>query len=483
MNPDGDFVLYWMTTARRTTANFGLQRAVERCAELRKPLVVFEALRCDYPEASDRMHQFILEGMADTRAALARAPALYYPYVEATQGHGRGLLKALSQHACAIVTDWYPAGFVPHMLSAGAAQAAVHMEAVDSNGIIPLSTHDKVFTVARSYRAFMQRTLRDHLTDFPGEHPLHALRGLPRLETLPAAITRRWPSAPDEVLEGGPARLAAFPINHDIGPVAMKGGPREAHRRLTAFIEQHAAGYADDRNHPDHDATSRMSPYLHFGHISAHEIFVALVTHDRWTSRKLGGRAGGKRDGWWGTSPSVAAYLDQLVVWRELAFSTCEYVPNYDRWQTLPDWAKLTLEKHADDPRPHHYTLAQLDAAATADEVWNAAQRQLVAEGWFHGYLRMLWGKKIYEWSPSAKVALQRMETLMNRYSLDGRDPNSYAGYMWVLGRYDRPWPERPIFGTIRYMTSASTKRKLKMAAYLAKYGSAPPRPRRNQLS
>jgi deoxyribodipyrimidine photo-lyase len=170
-------------------------------------------------------------------------------------------------------------------------------------------------------------------------------------------------------------------------------------------------------------------------------------------------------------SPSAEAFLDQLVVWRELAFNTCEYVPNYHTWQSLPEWAQATLETHASDPRPHRYSLQQLDEARTGDEVWNAAQRQLVAEGWFHGYMRMLWGKKILEWSPSPRAALTRMETLMNRYALDGRDPNSYAGYGWVLGRYDRPWPERPVFGTVRCMTSGSARRKLKMKAYLATYG------------
>ena len=479
--PTGEFVLYWMTTARRTTFNFGLQRAVEWCVELRKPLVVLEALRCDYPEASDRLHHFILQGMADTRAALARGPAFYYPYVEPARGDARGLIAALSRHACAIVTDWYPAGFVPRMLQAAARQSEVLTEAVDSNGIIPLSTHGKVFPVARSYRAFMQRTLRDHLGEFPDERPLTPLRRLPRLSQLPAAIAKRWPPAPDAILAGDRTRLAVFPINHDIAPVAMAGGPRAAQRRLTTFVTRQAECYADDHNHPDRDATSRMSPYLHFGHISAHEIFSALVTHERWTSRRLGGRAGGKREGWWGVSPSIEAYLDQLLVWRELAFNTCEYLPDYDRWQTLPDWAKRTLEQHAGDPRPHRYTLTELEAADTADDVWNAAQRQLVAEGWFHGYLRMLWGKKIYEWSPSPSAALERMETLMNRYSLDGRDPNSYAGYMWVLGRYDRPWPERPIFGTVRYMTSGSARRKLQMTAFLAKYGSASPIRRRER--
>jgi deoxyribodipyrimidine photo-lyase len=251
----------------------------------------------------------------------------------------------------------------------------------------------------------------------------------------------------------------------------MKGGSTPARRRLSQFLDGKLSRYPEDRNHPDADGTSHLSPYLHFGHLSAHEIFSALMTHERWTTRRLGGRRGGRRDGWWGASPAAEAFLDQLVVWRELAFNTCEHLPRYDQYGSLPDWAKRTLERHRGDSRPHRYAAQQLDDAVTADVVWNAIQRQLKTDGWFHGYLRMLWGKKILEWSPSPSSALRRMEDLMNRYSLDGRDPSSYAGYFWVLGRYDRPWPERPVFGTVRCMTSESARRKLRMTSFLSTYG------------
>ena len=195
------------------------------------------------------------------------------------------------------------------------------------------------------------------------------------------------------------------------------------------------------------------------------------MTHERWTTRRLGEKARGKREGWWGVSTGAEAFLDQLVVWRELAFNGCEYISNYQSFDSLPEWARKTLDEHKRDRRAHKYTIEALEAAATHDRIWNAAQRQLVAEGWFYGYLRMLWGKKILEWTARPSDALVRMQSLMDRYSLDGRDPNSYAGYAWVLGRYDRPWPRRPIFGTIRYMSSDSAKRKLKMSTFLKQYG------------
>jgi deoxyribodipyrimidine photo-lyase len=266
----------------------------------------------------------------------------------------------------------------------------------------------------------------------------------------------------------------------------MKGGSDAAARNLQSFVERRLGAYEDNHSHPDADGTSRLSPYLHFGHLSAHEIFSAVMTHERWTTRRLAGGAGvagihgpgrparGARAGWWGLPASAELFLDQLTVWREVAFNAAEWMPGYDTYATLPAWARQTLERHRDDPRPHRYGLEALEAAATRDDVWNAAQRQLEAEGWFHGYLRMLWGKKILEWSAEPAAALGQMAQLMNRFSLDGRDPVADASFAWVLGRYDRPWPERPIFGTVRCMTSASAKRKLKMKGFLATYAPAP---------
>jgi deoxyribodipyrimidine photo-lyase len=257
--------------------------------------------------------------------------------------------------------------------------------------------------------------------------------------------------------------------------VQLKGGAPDATARLKRFVENDLSRYGEDANHPDLNATSRLSPYLHFGHISAHEVFAAVMTAERWTTRKLSSSVRGAREGWWGTSPSVESFLDQLVVWRELAFNGAHYTSHYGSYNTLPQWARTTLERHQSDPRPYQYDLEALDHAATHDPVWNAAMQQMKREGWFHGYMRMLWGKKILEWSKSPATALEIMEQLMNRYSLDGRDPVSYASYAWVLGLYDRPWPERPIFGVVRTMTSESATRKLKLKKYLAAYAGAQP--------
>jgi deoxyribodipyrimidine photo-lyase len=471
-DPNGEFVLYWMTSARRFHWNFGLQRAVDLAIELRRPLLVLEALRCDYPHASDRLHRFVLEGMAVNAREAARTRAMYHPYVEPDHQHGRGLIRALSRRACVIVTDWYPAFFIPAMIAGAARQSRARLEAVDSNGLIPLADHGRTFTVARSYRAFLQRTIRHGMPVFPEESPLQRLARAPRLGGLPRDLTARWPPASSRLLAGDPAALARIPVDHAVQPGALRGGRHQAVSRLAAFVTDALPRYADEHNHPDDECTSRLSPYLHFGHISAHEVFSAVMTHERWTTRRISKPRGGARDGWWGVSPSAEAFLDQLLVWRELSFNASEYMRDYTSYDSLPEWARRTLDQHETDERPHIYSIARLESAGTHDDIWNAAQRQLATEGWFHGYLRMLWGKKILEWCAHPAQALERMRLLMDRYSLDGRDPNSYAGYAWVLGRYDRPWPERPVFGTVRYMSSASTRRKLRITRYLERYSA-----------
>jgi deoxyribodipyrimidine photo-lyase len=469
-NHGGRFVVYWMIAARRPRWNFGLQRAAEIAAALGRPLVVFEPLRCDYPWASDRLHSFVLDGMRANAAAFG-GRAFYYPYVEGRKGEGKGLLRALDAHACAIVTDTYPGFFLPAMVAAAARQIQSRLEAVDSNGLIPLADHGRAFPTARGYRAFVQRELPAHLRAFPDEDPL-ADTDLPPLDRLPLEITRRWPAANGRLRSRERAAwLAALPIDHGVAPVKTEGGCAAAGRALRTFVGERLAAYGREHNHPDADATSRLSPYLHFGHISAHEVFAAVMTRERWTTRKLAAGRSGAREGWWGVSTSAEMFLDQLVVWRELAFNGSARIPGFDTYDTLPAWARRTIEAHAGDPRPRLYDEETLEHARTDDEVWNAAQRQLRTDGWFHGYARMLWGKKIFEWSAEPAESLRVMERLMNRYSLDGRDPVSYASFGWVLGRYDRPWFERPVFGTVRYMTSASARRKLKMKAWLARYG------------
>jgi len=469
---DGQWVVYWMTAFRRLHSNYALQQARDWARELKKPLIVLEPLRVRYRWASDRMHRFIIEGMADNQAEFASTVAAYLPYVEPEAGQGSGLLRTLAQRACVVVTDDYPCFFHPHMLAAVARSLPARLEAVDSNCLMPLAVWDRTFTVAHSYRRAMQKALPGFLSDSPEPNPLsgRVTKAIPALGALPQQITQRWRPA-DLAQLLAPSGLQHLAIDHSVLAAPARGGSQTAARLLKNFMAHLLSGYSEDRNHPDLQATSQLSAYMHFGHISAHQVFNALMAACAWQPGRLS-KPNGSIEGFWNVGPSAEAFLDQLCTWRELGFNMCWRESNYDRYESLPTWAQTTLAKHARDRRPYVYQLEELEQARTHDPLWNAAQLQLVREGRMHNYLRMLWGKKILEWTQSPQYALECMLELNNKYALDGRDPNSYSGIFWVLGRYDRAWgPERPIFGKIRYMSSDNTARKVKLKHYLQQYG------------
>jgi len=446
---------------------------------------VLEPLRCDYRWASDRLHRFALDGMAENSVRFAKLPVTYLPYVEPQRGAGRGLLEALAARACVVITDEYPCFFLPQMVAAAAARLDVRLETVDGNGLLPLRAASSVSPTAYDFRRVLQKTLPIHLRALPLPEPLAGVE-LPSfgLDDLPLALRERWPAASftllhDESDRSTPAgraaaavALAELPIDHAVGVVATRGGSAAAGAAVKDFLAHKLERYADERSEPDADVASGFSPWLHFGHVAAHAVFAALARQQGWSITKLGPRTDGKREGFWGMSPQAEAFMDELVTWRELGFNMAWQRPDFDAWESLPDWARATLDKHAGDQRERIYTLEQFTAAATHDPLWNAAQGQLLAEGRIHNYLRMLWGKKVIEWTKSPQQAAQFLIELNNRWALDGRDPNSYSGIFWCFGRYDRPWaPERSVFGTIRWMSSANTARKFGLDGYLARYG------------
>jgi len=467
INTDGEFVLYWMTAFRRAQWNFSLERAAGWAQELRKPLLVLEALRCDYPWASDRLHSFILEGMRDNQSAFKDTAALYFPFVERTKNEGKGLIRELASRSCIIITDEYPSFFLPRMTRAAAKDLAIRMEAVDSNGLLPMGITDRVFLTAYSFRRFLQQQIPRFLDQFPKRKPLSNI-SIPTLEKLPAEIYKKWPMASREIINVSPESLRHLPIDHTVKPAETRGGSGAARTKLIDFLQKKLHRYQSGRNHPDGDATSGLSSYLHFGQISAHEIFSELKEVEQWSPERLFPKASGQREGWWGMSKGGEAFLDQLVTWREIGFNMCSKRDDYDQFDSLPDWAQKELATHENDDRQYLYSLEEFESARTHDPLWNAAQRQLLLEGCIHNYLRMLWGKKILEWATSPRKALEIMIEPNNKYALDGRDPNSYTGIFWVLGRYDRPFgPARTVFGKIRYLSSSSTMKKIKLVEYM----------------
>ena len=468
INTQGDYVLYWMVSNRRTEWNFALQRACELSAELKKPLLVFEALRIDYPWACDRFHRFVMDGMEDNYQAFQDAGITYFPYIEPQKNASKGLLSALCSHACALISDEFPCFFLPRMQKKFAKSESIYFEIVDSNGILPMRAADRTFTTAASFRRYLQKNIISHLAQFPKPAALDlAIKGA----LITPSILAKWPITSLAFLNG-PQSLTSLPITHDIPPTRIRGGQKAAQNRLSSFFSDTIYRYHSDRNSTEVNAASGLSPYFHFGHISVHQVIDTLFTQEKWSIPETIPTSTGSREGWWGMSAHAETFMDEMITWRELGYNFAHHNPDtYDSLSSLEPWAKTTIEEHKNDPRPIIYTLEELAESKTHDPVWNAAQTQLRTEGIIHNYLRMLWGKKIYEWSPDAQTAINHLIELNNRYALDGRNPNSYSGIFWIVGRFDRAWgPVRPIHGKLRYMCSNNTKRKLKLTSYLKKY-------------
>jgi deoxyribodipyrimidine photo-lyase len=476
VRPDGEYVLYWMIAARRTHYNFGLERAAEWARALGRPLLVLEALRVGYPWASDRLHAFVLQGMADNARRLESAGVTHLPYVERARGEGQGLLAALARRAAVVVTDDFPAFFLPRMVEAAGKQVPVLLEQVDSNGLLPIHAPDRVFPVAKSFRTYLHKNLLPHLKHRPLPDPLKAPLPSPQRALLPSAILSRWPRAEEALLAAEPGALAALPIDHHVGVVRLAGGEQAGRKTVRHFVEEKLARYEDDRNDPDRRGTSGLSPYYHFGHISAHEVFAQIEKSEGWSEDKVNPSARGSREGFWGMSGPAEAFLDEAITWREIGLNMCALRPHdYMSFDSLPAFALRTLAEHESDPRPVIYTREEIEEGRTGDRVWNAAQRELLREGRIHNYMRMVWGKRLLEWRKRPEEALALLIEINDRWALDGRDPNTYSGIFWVFGRYDRAWgPERPIYGTVRYMSSANTERKLDLKEYLAEYADRP---------
>ncbi|MBF5042002.1 deoxyribodipyrimidine photolyase [Aggregicoccus sp. 17bor-14] len=485
-DPSRDVVLYWQVMARRTRFNFALEYAVAAARAWNRPLVVLEALRAGYPWASDRLHRFALDGMRDNAAAYGAARVAHVRYVEPEPGAGHGLLEALARRACLVVTDEFPEFFLPHMLKAAGRKLAdlgVRLEAVDGNGLLPLRVAERAWPTAPHFRRMLQHRLPEHLGWFPAEAPLREARALPPVEgTLSRwleGVRAKWPNPAEALIgedAGAAARaLAALPIDHGVPAVPFEGGPEKGGRVLAGFLQRKFDTYATRRNEAEDPSNSGLSPYLHWGFVSVHEVFAAIAEREDWTPLRLAPKPTGKREGWWGMGASAEAFLDELVTWRELSYNTAHFVDAHDTYGSLPEWARATLHAHRRDERAELFTRDELEAGGTYDALWNATQGQLRTEGRIHNYLRILWGKKFLEWTREPEEALAFMLHLNNRWALDGRNPNSTAGITWVMGRYDHAWQERPVIGKVRPMSSAATARKIRVTDYVAKYGATLP--------
>jgi deoxyribodipyrimidine photo-lyase len=478
-NAAGHYVLYWAQMSRRLSHNHALDYALRCADELRKPLVVYEGLRLDYPWASRRLHRFVLEGMRDNARDAQWLGVNYWPFVETPDRPARGLVARLAERACLVVTDDFPCFIVPGQSEALAARASVPVFAVDSNGIVPLSLLQPAVYAAAHLR--------------PRIHKAFAEAWAHRASAEPALAARARVDPPFEPWQADDldAFLTSLPVDDSVAPVAgTVGGTSAGRARLKTFAAERLRGYAESRSKPAAPADGRasgLSPYLHFGHLSIEEVVAeVLATTGEWTPDELRIHHRGKREGFFTDDPDVNGFLDEALTWRDVGFQWhWTRRKDTERLETaLPPWALGTLRAHASDARAFTYPLEEWEAGATHDPLWNAAQRELVATGTIHNYLRMLWGKKVIEWSRSPEDAYATLVHLNNKYALDGRDPNSYTGILWCFGLFDRPWaPERKVLGTIRYMSSENTAKKFRVQPYLDYVASLPGAPQSSSPS
>ena len=471
-NKDGDFVVYWMQANRRLEYNFALEYAVAMANNLQKPLLIYEGLNVDYPWACERFHHFILQGIREHHQHFTNnlvKGVRYVPYVELEKGHAKGLIYALAENACGIISDEFPVFIIRKHNEKVAGKISVPYITIDSNGIIPLGITEKDPYSAYLFRKIMQKHVIEALKYPPVKEPLLNLKNWGQC-TLPENFKARY-VFDKNLLNNLDTLINTLPINHKIKKVEKIGTRVSALEIMNHFVEFKLARYEEDRNHPDRQGGSGLSPWLHFGKISSYEIVDKVLSKqpNGWDIEESVPN-GGKNSGFFRGHSYVESFLDELITWREIGFQFAHHRRDYDHFDSLPDWAKKTMNKHDQDPREYVYSLEELAESKTHDKIWNAAQTELRTQGIMHNYLRMLWGKKILEWTSSHKIALDVLIELNNRYALDGRDPNSYSGIFWCLGRFDRAWQERAIFGKIRYMSSQSTSKKIKLKQYIATY-------------
>lgn len=469
-NSDGDFVLYWMQINRRFQYNYALDYAIGWANKLGKPLLIVEDLVCNYSWASDRTHTFMMQGMAEQLAEADEKGFNFLPLVESDKDQAIRIHEQLWKRAALLVTDEYPVYLMRERNESLPERMDIPYFTVDSNGLIPLKITDKAPYSAYFFRKVMQKHFVECYTHPPEELPFEELDN--RDPVSFDDNEKQFKEKSREALANLKSFISKLDIRHDVRPIGLEGTRRAALQRMHDFIGHELMRYEENRNDPDREATSGLSPWLHFGMISEYEIVKAALDRqpEGWDLDRISYNKGSK-GAFFNGDENIAGFLDEVITWREVGFHYAHHDPNYFLFESLPDWVQETLNDHRDDPREYIYSFEEFEQAQTHDEIWNAAQRQLVSEGIIHNYLRMLWGKKILEWTPDPETALEYMIELNNLYAIDGRDPNSYSGIFWVLGRFDRPWQERPVYGKIRYMTSESTRKKVKLKEYLERFG------------
>jgi deoxyribodipyrimidine photo-lyase len=425
-----------MQRAQRGIDNHAIDLAANVANLLGLPLVVYFAGISNFPHANLRHYVFLNQGLPDIEADLAARNISFVMRRAPHESHEQFLADV---HAAFLVGDENFMRVPEHWRRKLASKIKIPFWTVDTDVVVPSKLMEKAQYGAYTIRPRLYRLLPEYLHPYENIHVERAWKrpGEFYADSVHEDMTRDWTE-----------------LDRSVPPVeAWKGGTHAGLRRLELFIRKLLKDYDTQRNHPEGDGTSCMSPYLHYGHIGPITIALAVDAAAR-ANPKL--------------KPARDSYFNELIAWRELAVNFVRYTPNYDSPDCAEQWAKTTIAEHARDEREHLYTLHQLEDADTYDDLWNAAQSQMVRHGWMHNYLRMYWAKKILEWTPDVATAMKYSIYLNDKYFLDGRDPNGYAGIAWaILGKFDRAWGTRPIFGKIRYMSGASTGKKFDSKEYM----------------
>lgn len=429
----GRYVLYWMQAAQRAACNHALEHAVQLADARGEPVVVGFGLMDGYPEANLRHYRFMLEGLKETAAALQDRGMRFV----LRRGDPAKVALELASQASLVVCDKGYTRFQRTWREAVAEQAGRQVIEVEGEVVVPVGVaSDKHEIGARTLRPKLLRERERFLEPLPERKPQRSSLSLGLGGDLDPADTE--------------ACLEALTLDRSVPPVTrFKGGTSEARARLEHFLEEGLRGYRDARSDPARQRSSQLSPYLQFGQISPVEMALQAIE----------AAPAGDAD--------RASFLEELIVRRELAHNFVWHVPDYDRYDSLPAWARRSLDRHRDDPRQHAYTLEELEEGKTHDRYFNAAMREMRTTGYMHNYMRMYWGKKILEYSATPEAAFETTLKLNNRHFLCGRGPNAFANVAWIFGQHDRPWVERPIFGQVRYMNDKGLERKFDIAAYV----------------
>ena len=445
LQPEGEYILYWMQTTQRLEDNWALRLATLEADRIGKPVLIHHGLDPHYTHASERFHTFVMQGAQDMAS---RAEALGLTYRFALRRSVRDdtrIVDRLARRACIVVTDLYPTAGVAERSARVASRVNCRVLAVDSVGVVPAASFHKEEYAARTIRPKIAKLLELSVEPVDDRAPKRAMS-----PTLLASLDVSWL---DVARCDVAAEVARCAVDHSVGAVATRGGLTAARKRLVAFAKDGLHEYSERRRNPSDDGgSSRLSPYLHNGMISPLEVVAAVRS---------------------AASPEQSeSFLNEMLTWRELSLNFCLRNPDHGSLAALPEWVQRSMRTHANDTREVTYTLDELERAATHDPIWNAGQRELMETGHMHNVVRMLWGKSVITWAPTYDDALAWLVHLNNKYSLDGRDPNSYAGIQWCFGKFDRPFAERPVWGTIRPMSLQRAHAKYEMTGYLDRWSA-----------